>query len=141
MKRTDKYYQISLRGSKEPLKGKVIRDVAYSNDTRGEQYLVITFEDNSFMGVELASDGYETTLEDFYLANPECINGGELDSYIDTKGNVVLSPWDQQLVDLGLWEVSPDDIKKMIEFHKKQEEEREYKEYLRLKEKFENGKG
>ena len=57
---------------------------------------------------------------------------------MDTDGNIHLDYFLQMQVDIGLIEpMSDDELKKMVKEEIKKKEEAEYKQYLKLKAKFE----
>lgn len=70
---------------------------------------------------------------------PQNVNNGDysVHSHVDDKGNVTFEEWINILRDLGIWQFTDVDALEIIEKKQKEEEEREYKNYLRLKKKFE----
>ena len=144
MKKNKEWKQIPLNGYRQPydvLRGKVVKDIAFNNiGDSSEHQLIITFTDNTFIGIELRydDDDRENVMDDFCFMDPEHINNGCLDVWVDGDEKMHLDRNFQQLVDIGLWDVDIKEVEKLRNERKKKEEEREYKEYLRLKEKFEN---
>lgn len=119
------------------LKGKEIKDVAFCND--GEQHFTILFTDNTYIsiGLEYNEDEREWNLCDNYIDEPSCINGGRLDSWIDNNGNLHFHKWVRELIRLGIWDVTEDEVKAIIDKRKAEDEKREYETYLKLKAKYE----
>ncbi len=142
MKRTDKkYIDIQLRRSnKDLLTGKVVEGMAFCDTP--EQHFILTFTDGTFIsiGLNYNDDKEEWVLESDWISttDPKCVNSGRLDHWIDSDGNLKFNKWVQDLIDLGIWEVTESEVQELIEKDKKAKEEQEYKEYLRLKEKYEN---
>ena len=132
---------IDYRTTKNSLSGKVIDSVAFCNKPDSEQHFILTFTDGTFIsiGVDYNEDSSEYILENDWLpsCHPENVNSGHLDSWIDSSGKLRFSKWVQDLIDLGIWEVTEEEVQDLIEKDKKDKEEREYNEYLRLKAKYE----
>lgn len=151
MKRNDKYKQIwveKYRGRNkdnyDALKGKVVDKVAFLNSGQyyDENMLLIMFTDNTFIciGQEFVpgDDIYRMNDNDLPTLSPKNINGGNYDCHIwvDDKGEVRFDTWIDILRDFGIWELDIKEAQEIIERDKKKKEEREYEEYLKLKEKF-----
>ena len=150
MELNSEYKQIHPRDFKEnrkALKGKVVDKIGFVN--RGysdENIFAITFTDKTFIaigaGVSEWDEFYkdEPALENFYTINPE--NYHSLDKYVhlnnDNKPEIYKGSFVKVLIDLGIWNVTAKELQAWKEKHEKDEEDREYKNYLRLKEKFEN---
>lgn len=126
-------------------RGKVIKDIVltYSyNDC--DNLLVITFDDDTYISVGInhaEKDGIEYNYigDAFILPQEHFISDAIGHIYKDTNtGEIKLYDYKQALIDIGLYDLSVEDILKIKEQHDKENEEREYKQYLRLKEKFEN---
>lgn len=146
MKKNKEYKQIfvnqyCLEQQHDLLKGKVVDKVAFNNRSNCEDQhqFIITFTDKTFVaiGLDYNEDDDMYVLEDMYVSEPECINGGRLDTYIDSEGKLRLDRNFQQLVDLGIYDVTIEEVAQRIKEHNKRQEEREYDQYLRLKAKFE----
>lgn len=138
MKRNKKQIKFEFFSDyEEKLKGKVIDGVAFCNT--GEQHFTITFTDGTFIsvGLDYDEDNSEWRLCDNYIDEPSCINGGRLDSWIDDSGNLHFYKWCQELIRLGIWEVTEDEVKNLINKHNEETEKREYETYLKLKAKYE----
>lgn len=125
------------------LKGKVVDKVAFTN--RGEydeQFFIITFTDHTYISIGLAYDESddELKLANNWIIDPSCYSGGNFDchSYIDSKGKLHFDKWIDILRDLNIWYINEEEALQIIQADKKKQEEREYQQYLRLKEKFEN---
>lgn len=148
MRKNDEYKQIFLQGRDDydALKGKVVDRIAFVNrDSYDTQFCVVIFTDKSFIAVgmckEYLEDGGETfKLCNFYLSDPNCVDNGCFDCHcwFDRNGDIHFRPWLQTLKDLELWIVTEEEQKKAIERKNREEEEREWRNYLRLKKKFEN---
>ncbi len=147
MKRNDEYKQIHLDFdiAADKLAGKVVDKVAFqdkgSHDT---QFLIVTFTDKTYIAVGVGyKDFYDNDeslqIENFCADEPSCIDDGCFDchTYIDDNGNLHFSEWIKILKDFKLWDISEDECKEIIERKRKKDEEREYQQYLRLKEKYE----
>ena len=121
----------------EELKGKVIQDIAFCNS--GEQHFTIVFTDGTYIsiGLEYDEDNLEWKLCDNYIDDPSCVNGGRLNSWIDNSGNLHFDKWVQELIRLGIWDVSESEVKELIEKKEEEQEKRDYEKYLQLKARFE----
>jgi hypothetical protein len=138
MKRNKKQIKFEFFSDyEERLKGKVISGVAFCNTD--EQHFTITFTDDTYIsiGLDYDEDNREWRLCDNCIDEPSCINGGRLDSWVDDNGNLHFYKWCQELIRLGIWNVTEAEVKALIDKHKAEEEKREYETYLRLKEKYE----
>ena len=148
----DEYKQISLNQlnthgvcNYDALKGKVIDKVAFNNrGSYDEQSLTIVFTDKTFISVGLGYVDSERNddmeLQNNWISDPICYNiGGDFSCHIsaDDKGKLHFDRWIQILIDLGLWEMTMEEVQSIIEQKTKEKEEHEYQEYLRLKKKFE----
>ena len=142
MKRTNKQ-QIGINFSTkiDDLSGKIVDKVAFCDDPNSEQHFILTFTDGTYISIGL---GYSEDDQDYKLESdwvptctPENVNNGRLDHWIDSHGNLRFSKWVQDLVDLGIWEVSESEVQDLIKKQKEESEKREYNEYLRLKKKYE----
>ena len=148
----DEYKQISLNQlnthgvcNYDALKGKVIDKVAFNNrGERDEQALTIIFTDKTFISVgfgyvDFSSDSDEMQLQDYLVDDPSCYNFSDFGYHVwvDSKGELRFDRWIQILIDLGLWEMTMEEVQSIIEQKTKEKEEHEYQEYLRLKKKFE----
>lgn len=147
----EEYTQISVNSfsgahkNYDALKGKVVDKVAFTNRNSYDcQMLIITFTDKTFISVGVAyndREGYkdESILENNWVLAPQSINNGDysVHSWTDSDGKLCFDEWINILRDLGIWIFNEDDAKVIMEQKAKEEEEREYRNYLRLKEKFE----
>lgn len=144
MKKNKEYKQIAVNwlSNYDDLNDKVVDKIAFNNNTiyDDQQQLIITFTDKTFIaiGIEYCDDGDKYILDDLYVSDPECINNGCLDTHINKNGKLVFDKNFQQIIDLGIYDISIEEVEQRIAERKKKEEEREYTQYLRLKEKFEN---
>ena len=129
----------------ETLKGKVVDKVGFVNcGTYDNQMLVIIFSDKTFIAFgpeynDTVPFSGEPTIINRYKKKPKTINNGDYrcHSFVDTKGKLRFDQWIDTLRDLGLWIFTDEDAKEIMDARAKYEEEREYQNYLRLKEKFE----
>ena len=140
MKRCKKQIRFGFRIDKnlsEELKGKVVQDIAFC-DT-GEQHFTMVFTDDTYIsiGLDYDEDYDECKICDNYISEPICINDGELDSWVDDSGNLHFDKWCQELIRLGIWEVTEDEVKDIIKRKEAEKEKREYEQYLKLKAKYE----
>lgn len=127
------------------LKGKVVDKVAFVNSENYDcQMFIITFTDKTFLAVGPDYDdreGYsnEPRLDNQWITAPQCINGGDysLHSWVDSEGKLRFEDWIEALRSLGIWKFTDEDAKDIMEKKAKKEEDREYRNYLRLKAKFE----
>lgn len=129
----------------DALKEKVVDKVGFTNrDECDCQFLIITFTDKTFIavGIDYNNSEYcedEPQLDNYSVLPPQNINGGNYRacSWIDSSGKIHFENWINILRDIGIWQFSDVDATKIIEQHKKDEEDREYQKYLQLKAKFE----
>lgn len=149
MKLNSEYKQIhpvDFKDNRDALKGKVVDKIGFVN--RGyadENIFAITFTDKTFIaigaGVSEWEEFYkdEPALENFYTINPNQYHSLDKYVYLDNDGKPVIhqGSFVKVLTDLGIWDVTAEELQAWKEKHEKDEEEREYKNYLRLKEKFE----
>jgi len=149
MKLNKEYKQIFAHNLKnyEALNGKIVDKVAFSNrGSHDENIFIILFTDKTYIALgtqyrDIDAKDEEPQLTEFWVKNPACLNGGnfEYHSWIDRKTNEIhFDPWITFLKDFGIWNITEDEIKDIIKKDKEKEEEREYQQYLRLKEKFES---
>lgn len=147
MKLNERFKQISVNSLKDyfDLKGKVVDKVAFTNqDSYDGHMFIITFTDHTFVCVgtgykDLDNGDDEPQLENNWIMDPKCVNLGNYDChcYVKDDGTLKFDRWIEILRDLGIWELSEEETLEIIERDRKKQEEREYQNYLRLKEKFE----
>jgi hypothetical protein len=127
------------------LKGKVVDKVAFNNygDYDG-QLFIITFTDKTFVAVGPDYNDSETRkdepkIENQFIMAPQCFNSGDFrcHSWTNSEGKLCFDEFITILRDLGIWEFTNEDAKAIMDQKAKDEEEREYQQYLRLKAKFE----
>lgn len=127
------------------LKGKVVEKVGFTDrNSYDTQMFIITFTDKTFICVGVGyndSDFHkdEPQLENYYVLPPQNVNNGNFSAhtYVDIEGNIKFETWFEILREVGIWQFTDEDALSIIERQKKEEEEREYQNYLRLKKKFE----
>lgn len=123
---------------KKCLGGKVVEDCGFISDESEEKNLfVITFTDKTFIAIGIDDDKWK--LASKFIMKPEAYgkNYVATKSLIDYKGDIVYPEWVELLKKLSLWTIDDEEVRKGIEQVNKDRKMREYKEYLRLKEKFE----
>lgn len=145
------YKQISVhsfsgnRTDYNALKGKVVEKVGFTDrNSYDTQMFIITFTDKTFICVGVGyndSDFHkdEPQLENYYVLPPQNINNGDFSvhTYGDIEGGIKFEAWIDILREVGIWQFTDEDALSIIERQEKEEEEREYQNYLRLKKKFE----
>ena len=146
MEKNEEYKQIYL-GQKDDvnkLEGKVVDKVSIVQDkTYSDQNeVLITFKDKTFIALSLddrASDDcvdYHYVIENEYVCHPSCYNNGKLDHTVNTDGTIRFFPKVQRRIDLGIWNVTEEEVQKLIAEYEKRSEQYEFQQYLRLKKKF-----
>jgi hypothetical protein len=127
------------------LQGKVVDKVGFTN--RGscdENMFIITFTDKTYIAIgadynesEFHSD--EPILDNKHISPPQCMNGGDYrcHSWVDSSGKLQFDEWINLLRECGIWEFTDEDAQAVMDMKAKDELEREYQNYLRLKKKFE----
>lgn len=149
MKLNKEYKQIFVRhlNGYDALKGKVVDKVAFTD--RGyhdNNIFIILFTDKTYIAIgtnyrDIDAGDDEPQLEDFFVMDPGCVNGGNFDCHhwVDRTTNTIhFDPWITFLRDFGIWDLPEKEALGIIKDANKKEEEREYQQYLKLKEKFEN---
>ena len=141
------YKQISVYNlsTYDDLKGKVVDKVAFNDrGNTDENMFIITFTDKTYVAVgtnyrDIDSGDDEPQLENFYVMEPKSLNFGDFrhHCWVGSDGKLEYDRWMRILMDLGIWHLDDNLVQSIIENNKKCEEEREYQQYLRLKEKFE----
>lgn len=137
-------YAHSLKDYNE-LSGKVVDKVAFTDrGCHDENMFIILFTDKTYIAIgvcykDLDAGDDEPQIEDFYVLDPKCVNGGDYHchTYFHEDGTITFDKWITILKDFKIWELPEDEAIKIIEDNKKREEDREYQQYLRLKQKFE----
>lgn len=139
------YKQIFLHSDSEYdlLKNKVVDKVAFTNTGNYDTHMcIIMFTDKTFVALGTGYDDYEDEpkLGNECIIEPRNWNNGNFRLYmhVDSNNKIIYSPYIQILRDFGIWQFTDEEELAIIEKHKKDKEDYEYKEYLRLKEKFEN---
>ena len=83
----------------------------------------------------------EPLLINEHIIQPQNWNSGNFECHMTIiNGEVRYDPYIRILRDFGIWKFTDEEELAIIEKDKKEEEEYEYQQYLRLKEKFENKK-
>ena len=123
--------------------GKVVDKVGFVNrGSHSEQMLLILFTDKTFIcvGLEYKEDNSdEMILNDNWIYDQKVYHDSleVYHSYVDKDGKVSFDLWLQMLIDMGIYHLSDEEVKRIKAEHARKEEERDYANYLRLKEKFE----
>jgi hypothetical protein len=133
-------------GIKDTLKGKVIDTYAFNKgfgDGVEESHLIIKFTDGTFIcvGVELDQlDGCDYILDNKYC--PELTSYHTLPYFIDVvNGRFHLEGYIDDRVKMGVIEpMSNEKVEELVNAELEERRNKRYKQYLKLKEEFENGK-
>ena len=130
-------------GIQETLKGKVVETYAFNRglgDGDEESHLIIKFTDGTYICVGVVMDTMDAC--DYILDNkycPEIVDYHSIPCYVDIVGEFHLEHYIEQRVKMGVVDPIPDE--KVAEIVKTEMEERRnnrYRQYLKLKEEFEN---
>ena len=128
------------------LKGKIIDKISLASDNKSYDMneLIITFTDKTYIAFEIddVSEDYESErrpiLSNSFIHDPICYDGGNFSCHIKVRdGELRFDPLIENRIKLGLWKLTMEEAQKIIEDDKRRHEEYEYKNYLRLKKKFE----
>ena len=140
------YKQIFLNSNSDYdlLKNKVVDKVAFTNTGDYDTHMyIITFTDKTFIALGTGYDEEdEPKLNIKWIIPPQNWNNGNFNLFmhVTNDNKIIYSPYIRILLDLNIWQFTDEEELAIIEKHKKEKEDYEYKEYLRLKEKFENKK-
>ena len=150
MKKNKVYKRITIgsnyKNDYDILKGKVVDKIYLANDRNNYDMneLIITFTDKTYVAFEIDDDSDDDEserrpiLKNSWVIHPKCYNSGNFDCHISVvDGELRFDPLIENRIKLGLWELTMEEAQKVIEDDKHRREEYEYKNYLRLKEKFE----
>lgn len=139
------YKQIFLHSDSDYdlLKDKVVDKVAFTNiGDYGTHMCIITFTDKTFiaLGVGYDYDDDDPKLFNEKIITPQNWNSGNFRHFmqVNSDNKIIYSPYIRILRDFNIWQFTDEEELAIIEKHKKDREDYEYKEYLRLKEKFES---
>jgi hypothetical protein len=151
MKKNKEYKRITIgsnyKNDYDILKGKVVDKISLATDRNNYDMneLIITFTDKTFVAFEIDddSDDHESerrpVLENSFIIDPQCYNSGNFDCHISVvDGELRFDPLIENRIKLGLWELTMEEAQKVIEDDNRRHEEYEYKQYIRLREKFKN---
>lgn len=127
--------------------GKVIEKAGFVNRSGSteEQMFLVLFTDKTFVCVGLEHDDREGACPDDMMLTDNWIydyrnlkeNLAEYHCYVDDSGKICFDVWVQMLLDFGFYKLTEKEALEIRERKRKDTEAREYREYLRLKEKFE----
>ena len=128
------------------LKNKVVDKIAFTNIGEYDTHMcIITFTDKTFIALgvgynDLENYENEPKLSNELIIEPQNWNSGNFRLYmhVDSNNKIMYSPYIRILRDLNIWQFTDEEELAIIEKSKKDRDDHEYKEYLRLKEKFEN---
>ena len=146
MELNKEYKQIFLNEgiSYDTLKGKVVDKVGFTNWGNYDTHMcIITFTDKTFIALGTGYDDEDDPkLRNESIIPPQNWNNGNfrLFMHVDSNNKITYDPYIRILKDLNIWQFTDEEELAVIEKQKKDKEDYEYKEYLRLKEKFENKK-
>lgn len=131
-------------GIQDTLKGKVVDKYAFyrgENDIDEESHFIIKFTDGSYIciGVEMDELDGDYILDNKYC--PELSNYHSLPYYVSVTGKFFLDEYIRERVEMGVIEpLSDEDVEEIINKEMEERRNKRYKEYLKLKEEFENNK-
>lgn len=137
------YKQIFLHSDSDYdlLKDKVVDKVAFTNIGEYSTHMcIITFTDKTFIALSAGYDEEDAPqLGNEFIIEPRNWNSGNFRHYIkvNSDNKIIYSPYIRILRDFNIWQFTDEEELAIIEKHKKDREDYEYREYLRLKEKFE----
>lgn len=143
MELNKEYKQIFLNEgiSYDTLKGKVVDKVGFTNFGNYDTHMcIITFTDKTFIALGTGYDDEDDPkLGNEFIIEPQNWNNGNFRLYmhVNSDNKIIYSPYIRILRDLNIWQFTDEEELAIIEKQKKDKEDYEYREYLRLKEKFE----
>ena len=122
----------------------MVDKVAFTNTGNYDTHMcIITFTDKTFIALGTGYDDEDDPqLGNEFIIEPQNWNSGNFRLYmhVNSDNKIIYSPYIRILRDFDIWQFTDEEELAIIEKHKKDKEDYEYKEYLRLKEKFENKK-
>ena len=137
------YKQIYLHSDSDYdlLKDKVVDKVAFTNIGKYDMHMcIITFTDKTFIALGAGYDDEgDPKLDNEFIIEPQNWNSGNFRLYmhVNSDNKIIYSTYIRILRDFDIWQFTDEEELAIIEKHKKDKEDYEYREYLRLKEKFE----
>ena len=143
MELNKKYKQIFLHNDSDYnlLKDKVVDKVAFTNTGNYDTHMcIIMFTDKTFIALGIGYDDEDLKLDNEFIIEPKNWNSGDFHLYmhVNSDNKIIYSPYIRILRDFDIWQFTDEEELAIIEKHKKEKEDYEYQQYLRLKEKFEN---
>ena len=130
-------------GIQKTLKGKVIDTYAFNKglgDGDEESHLIIKFTDGTYICVGVVMDTMDAC--DYILDNkycPEIVDYHSLPCYINIVGEFHLEDYIRQRVKMGIIEpMSNEKVEELVNAELEDRKNKRYKQYLKLKEEFEN---
>lgn len=145
MELNKEYQQIILPITKNKydlsvLSNKVVDKVTFAQDSWDNDLneIIIIFTDKTFIAICIEQNEDDRFyLDNSHIGEPITYNDGCL-PYTMKGGVMIFVPYIQNRIDCGLWDVTKDEVREIINAKIEKQKEREYQQYLRLKEKFEN---
>lgn len=132
-------FAIKENRTKKCLAGKVVEDCGFVSDESEEKNIfVITFTDKTFIAIGIDEDEWKLAVK--FIMKPDAFGKNYVaqKSFMDYKGDVCYPEWISLLRKMGIWTIDDEEVKAGLEQLMVDRKRREYREYLRLKEKFEN---
>ena len=130
-------------GIQKTLKGKVVETYAFNKglgDGDEESHLIIKFTDGTYICVGVVMDTMDAC--DYILDNkycPEIVDYHSLPCYVNIVGEFHLEDYIRQRVKMGIIEpMSNDKVEELVNAELEDRKNKRYKQYLKLKEEFEN---
>ena len=130
-------------GIQKTLKGKVVETYAFNKglgDGDEESHLIIKFTDGTYICVGVVMD--EMDCCDYILDNkycPEIVDYHSIPCYVDIVGGFHLENYIRQRVEMGIIEpMSNEKVEELVNAELEDRKNKRYKQYLKLKEEFEN---
>jgi hypothetical protein len=151
MKQNYEYKQIIIgsnyKNDYDILKGKVVDKISIANDRNNYDMneLIITFTDKTYVAFEIDddSDDHESerrpVLKNSWVISPKCYNCGNFGCHISVVDcELRFDPLIENRIKLGLWKLTMKEAQEHIKNDVRKRDEYEYKQYIRLREKFKN---
>lgn len=130
-------------GIQKTLKGKVVETYAFNKglgDGDEESHLIIKFTDGTYICVGVVMDMMDAC--DYILDNKYCteiVDYHSLPCYVDIVGKFHLEQYIEQRVKMGIIEpMSNEKVEELVNAELEDRKNKRYKQYLKLKEEFEN---
>lgn len=139
------FLEYGNQNNNNKLIGKTIKDISYDRDTREEEsWIIVIFTDGTYIHIGVDEDYISSDNDDMMHQLSNC-RAKPLNCYSivpgfvdEEKNKVVYCNMIKEQLRMGLINDDEEYAMKSIQDYEKRRDEREYKQYLRLKEKFEN---